>query len=112
MLNKLIDLLRRSGKLEDAPAFFELAKKVSSRVPLEPGFNYCRGIYCWWVGVGVLAVTCRRLSLTDRLACAREAEIQLPDQEAGRPAILPLHCADSQSDPCVSLYSSGLSFPV
>ncbi|XP_065740814.1 tetratricopeptide repeat protein 21A isoform X2 [Phocoena phocoena] len=50
VLNKLIDLLRRSGKLEDAPAFFELAKKVSSRVPLEPGFNYCRGIYCWHIG--------------------------------------------------------------
>ncbi|XP_057561624.1 tetratricopeptide repeat protein 21A isoform X2 [Hippopotamus amphibius kiboko] len=50
VLNKLIDLLRRSGKLEDAPAFFELAKKMSSRVPLEPGFNYCRGIYCWHVG--------------------------------------------------------------
>uniref|UniRef100_A0A8C9BY70 Tetratricopeptide repeat domain 21A n=1 Tax=Phocoena sinus TaxID=42100 RepID=A0A8C9BY70_PHOSS len=50
VLNKLIDLLRRSGKLEDAPAFFELAKKVSSRVPLEPGFNYCRGIYCWHMG--------------------------------------------------------------
>ncbi|XP_007468203.1 PREDICTED: tetratricopeptide repeat protein 21A isoform X2 [Lipotes vexillifer] len=50
VLNKLIDLLRRSGKLEDTPAFFELAKKVSSRVPLEPGFNYCRGIYCWHIG--------------------------------------------------------------
>ncbi|XP_063518087.1 tetratricopeptide repeat protein 21A isoform X10 [Pongo pygmaeus] len=50
VLNKLIDLLRRSGKLEDIPAFFELAKKVSSRVPLEPGFSYCRGIYCWHIG--------------------------------------------------------------
>uniref|UniRef100_A0A8C0ZX47 Tetratricopeptide repeat protein 21A n=1 Tax=Castor canadensis TaxID=51338 RepID=A0A8C0ZX47_CASCN len=50
VLNKLIDLLRRSGKLEEAPAFFELAKKMSSRVPLEPGFNYCRGIYCWHIG--------------------------------------------------------------
>ncbi|XP_027691709.1 tetratricopeptide repeat protein 21A isoform X1 [Vombatus ursinus] len=50
VLNKLIDLLRRSGKLEDAPAFFELSKKVSSRIPLEPGFNYCKGIYCWHVG--------------------------------------------------------------
>lgn len=47
VLNKLIDLLRRSGKLEDAPVFFELAKKVSSRVLLEPGFNYCTGIYHW-----------------------------------------------------------------
>ncbi|XP_003794524.1 tetratricopeptide repeat protein 21A isoform X1 [Otolemur garnettii] len=50
ILSKLIDLLRRSGKLEEAPAFFELAEKVSSRVPLEPGFNYCRGIYCWHKG--------------------------------------------------------------
>lgn len=47
VLNKLIDLLQRSGKLEDAPAFFELAEKMSSRVVLEPGFNYCQGIYCW-----------------------------------------------------------------
>uniref|UniRef100_A0A671FL58 Tetratricopeptide repeat domain 21A n=1 Tax=Rhinolophus ferrumequinum TaxID=59479 RepID=A0A671FL58_RHIFE len=50
ILNKLIDLLRRSGKLEDAPGFFELAKKMSSRVCLEPGFNYCKGIYCWHIG--------------------------------------------------------------
>ncbi|XP_054451813.1 tetratricopeptide repeat protein 21A isoform X2 [Pteronotus mesoamericanus] len=50
VLNKLIDLLRRSGKLEDAPAFFELAKNVSSRVLLEPGFNYCTGIYHWHIG--------------------------------------------------------------
>ncbi|KAK2497899.1 hypothetical protein MC885_006116 [Smutsia gigantea] len=49
-LNKLIDLLRRSGKLEDAPAFFELAKIMSSHVVLEPGFNYCQGIYCWHTG--------------------------------------------------------------
>ncbi|XP_040595708.1 tetratricopeptide repeat protein 21A isoform X2 [Mesocricetus auratus] len=50
VLNKLIDLLRRSGKLEEAPAFLELAKKVSSRVPLEPGFNFCQGIYFWHIG--------------------------------------------------------------
>ncbi|XP_040850864.1 tetratricopeptide repeat protein 21A isoform X1 [Ochotona curzoniae] len=50
ILDKLIDLLQRSGRLEDAPAFFELALRVSSRIPLEPGFNYCRGIYCWHIG--------------------------------------------------------------
>ncbi|XP_049484935.1 tetratricopeptide repeat protein 21A isoform X1 [Panthera uncia] len=48
--NKLIDLLWRSGRLEDAPVFFELVKRMSSRAPLEPGFNYCRGIYCWRIG--------------------------------------------------------------
>ncbi|XP_047386282.1 tetratricopeptide repeat protein 21A isoform X1 [Sciurus carolinensis] len=50
VLNKLIDLLWRSGKLEEAPAFFESSKKMSSRVPLEPGFNYCTGIFCWHIG--------------------------------------------------------------
>ncbi|XP_008834599.1 tetratricopeptide repeat protein 21A isoform X1 [Nannospalax galili] len=50
VLNKLMDLLRRGGKLEEAPAFFDLARKVSSRVPLEPGFSYCQGIYCWHIG--------------------------------------------------------------
>ncbi|XP_013001804.1 tetratricopeptide repeat protein 21A isoform X2 [Cavia porcellus] len=50
VLDKLIDLLRRSGTLEEAPAFFQSAQKMSSRVPMEPGFNYCRGIYCWHIG--------------------------------------------------------------
>ncbi|XP_012929373.1 tetratricopeptide repeat protein 21A isoform X3 [Heterocephalus glaber] len=50
VLDKLIDLLRRSGKLDEAPAFFQLVKKMSSRVSMEPGFNYCRGIYCWHIG--------------------------------------------------------------
>ncbi|XP_075412150.1 tetratricopeptide repeat protein 21A [Tenrec ecaudatus] len=50
VLNKLIDLLRRSGKLEEAPALFERAQKISSRMPLEPGFNYCKGISCWHLG--------------------------------------------------------------
>ncbi|XP_055985151.1 tetratricopeptide repeat protein 21A [Sorex fumeus] len=50
LLNKMMGLLRRCGQLGDAPNFFELAKKKSSRVPLEPGFNYCRGIYCWYLG--------------------------------------------------------------
>ena len=42
---------------------------------------------------------CRRLSPTDVLGFAREAEAQLPHREMGRPEILPLLCADSRSDP-------------
>uniref|UniRef100_G1P572 Tetratricopeptide repeat domain 21A n=1 Tax=Myotis lucifugus TaxID=59463 RepID=G1P572_MYOLU len=30
--------------------FFELPKSMSSRVLLEPGFNYCTGIYHWHIG--------------------------------------------------------------
>ncbi|KAM4821302.1 tetratricopeptide repeat protein 21A isoform 1-T1 [Thomomys bottae] len=50
VLNKLINLLRRCGRLEEAPSFFELAKKASSRILLEPGFNYCKGVYYWHIG--------------------------------------------------------------
>ncbi|XP_026534687.1 tetratricopeptide repeat protein 21A [Notechis scutatus] len=47
VMESLIDLLRRSGKLDEATPFFELAKKKSIRTALEPGYNYCMGLYCW-----------------------------------------------------------------
>uniref|UniRef100_A0A8C8SR38 Tetratricopeptide repeat domain 21A n=1 Tax=Pelusios castaneus TaxID=367368 RepID=A0A8C8SR38_9SAUR len=50
VMEKLIDLLRRSGKLDKATYFFEMAKKTSTRIPLEPGYNYCMGLYCWHMG--------------------------------------------------------------
>lgn len=49
ILAKLIDLLRRTGKLDDAPAFLEMAEKTSTRSTLEPGYNYCQGLYLWYV---------------------------------------------------------------
>ncbi|XP_075778960.1 tetratricopeptide repeat protein 21A isoform X4 [Pelodiscus sinensis] len=50
VMERLTDLLRRSGKLDKATYFFEMAKKKSTRVPLEPGYNYCKGLYCWYMG--------------------------------------------------------------
>ncbi|XP_053569759.1 tetratricopeptide repeat protein 21A [Bombina bombina] len=50
VLRKLIDLLRRSGKLSDATAFFDMALAKSSRVALKPGYNYCKGLYHWYIG--------------------------------------------------------------
>ncbi|CAM2105157.1 unnamed protein product [Caretta caretta] len=50
VMERLIDLLRRSGKLDKATYFFEMAKKKSTRVLLEPGYNYCKGLYCWHMG--------------------------------------------------------------
>uniref|UniRef100_A0A670ZX45 Tetratricopeptide repeat domain 21A n=1 Tax=Pseudonaja textilis TaxID=8673 RepID=A0A670ZX45_PSETE len=47
VMESLIDLLRRSGQLDEATLFFELAKKKSIRTALEPGYNYCMGLYCW-----------------------------------------------------------------
>ncbi|XP_044149245.1 tetratricopeptide repeat protein 21A [Bufo gargarizans] len=50
VLSKFIDLLRRSGKLSEAQAFFDLALEQSSRTTLEPGYNFCKGLYCWHIG--------------------------------------------------------------
>ncbi|XP_025066743.1 tetratricopeptide repeat protein 21B isoform X2 [Alligator sinensis] len=49
-LSRLIDLLRRAGKLEEVPRFFVMAEKHSSRAKLEPGFHYCKGLYLWYTG--------------------------------------------------------------
>ncbi|XP_001096248.2 tetratricopeptide repeat protein 21B isoform X1 [Macaca mulatta] len=49
-LSRLIDLLRRCGKLEDVPRFFSMAEKRNSRAKLEPGFQYCKGLYLWYTG--------------------------------------------------------------
>ncbi|KAL4636202.1 tetratricopeptide repeat protein 21B [Arapaima gigas] len=49
-LSRLIDLLRRAGKLEEVPRFLEMAEKHSSRTKFDPGFNYCKGLYLWYTG--------------------------------------------------------------
>ncbi|XP_061827685.1 tetratricopeptide repeat protein 21B [Nerophis lumbriciformis] len=49
-LSRLIDLLRRAGKLEDVPTFFDRAEKHSSRAKFDPGFNYCKGLHLWYTG--------------------------------------------------------------
>uniref|UniRef100_A0ABI7YG35 Tetratricopeptide repeat domain 21B n=1 Tax=Felis catus TaxID=9685 RepID=A0ABI7YG35_FELCA len=49
-LSRLIDFLRRCGKLEDVPRFFLMAEKRNSRAKLEPGFQYCKGLYLWYTG--------------------------------------------------------------
>ncbi|XP_059560212.1 tetratricopeptide repeat protein 21B isoform X1 [Myotis daubentonii] len=49
-LSRLIDFLRRCGKLEDVPRFFLMAEKHNSRAKLEPGYQYCKGLYLWYTG--------------------------------------------------------------
>ncbi|KAH0621443.1 hypothetical protein JD844_022770 [Phrynosoma platyrhinos] len=44
-LSRLIDLLRRAGKLEEVPRFLLMAEKHSPRTKLDPGFHYCKGLY-------------------------------------------------------------------
>ncbi|KAM6178880.1 tetratricopeptide repeat protein 21B [Rhynchocyon petersi] len=49
-LSRLIDLLRRCGKLEDVPRYFLMAEKRNSRAKFEPGFHYCKGLHLWYTG--------------------------------------------------------------
>lgn len=49
-LERLVDLMRRAGQLEDVPKFLELAEKASQRANIEAGFNYCKGLYHWYAG--------------------------------------------------------------
>lgn len=49
-LSRLIDLLRRAGKLEEVNRFLDMAEKHSSRAKFDPGFNYCKGLYLWYTG--------------------------------------------------------------
>ncbi|XP_066468231.1 tetratricopeptide repeat protein 21B isoform X2 [Tiliqua scincoides] len=49
-LSRLIDLLRRAGKLEEIPRFLAMAEKHSPRAKFDPGFHYCKGLYLWYTG--------------------------------------------------------------
>jgi tetratricopeptide repeat protein 21B len=46
-LSRLVDLMRRAGKLEEVPKFLELAENASPRAKVEAGFNYCKGLFEW-----------------------------------------------------------------
>jgi hypothetical protein len=41
-LYKLILLLKRAGKLTDAPRFIKLAERASPRAENDPGFKFCK----------------------------------------------------------------------
>ncbi|KAL7991671.1 hypothetical protein Chor_015927 [Crotalus horridus] len=49
-LSRLIDLLRRAGKLEEVPRFLAMAEKHSPRTKVDSGFHYCKGLYLWYTG--------------------------------------------------------------
>jgi len=41
---KLLQLLRRAGRLDEGPKVLKEAERSSPRAPLEPGFRYCQGL--------------------------------------------------------------------
>ncbi|XP_038077972.1 tetratricopeptide repeat protein 21B-like isoform X2 [Patiria miniata] len=85
-LSRLVDLLRRAGKLEDVAQFLEQAEKASSRAAMDPGFNYCKGLYEWYIGNPNVAVKhfnmARKDSEWGRLAVRNMIDICInPDNE-------------------------------
>ncbi|EFJ52945.1 hypothetical protein VOLCADRAFT_78980 [Volvox carteri f. nagariensis] len=44
-LAQLILLLRRAGRLEDVPRYFNLAETGSPKAIMDPGYHYCKGLY-------------------------------------------------------------------
>ena len=48
-MSRLVDLMRRAGKLEEVPKFLEMAESASRRTSLDGGYNYCKGLYEWYV---------------------------------------------------------------
>ena len=43
--SKLVEMMRRSGTLSDAEAFFASAEKRNLKAKQEAGYHYCRGLY-------------------------------------------------------------------
>ncbi|ELU05036.1 hypothetical protein CAPTEDRAFT_159405 [Capitella teleta] len=49
-LSRLVELMRRAGRLEEVPNFLELAENASGRASLDAGFNFCKGLFEWHQG--------------------------------------------------------------
>ncbi len=62
-LYKLILLLKRAGKLTDAPRFIKLAERSLPRAENDPGFKFCK---VWITCVTVLVCACLHVSVSSR----------------------------------------------
>lgn len=56
-LAKMITLLRRSGKLDEAPAFISAAERSDKRSGGHAGLRYCKGLYGWYTNDVIKAVS-------------------------------------------------------
>jgi hypothetical protein len=62
-LYKLIQLLKRAGKLSDAPRFIKLAERATPRAESDPGLKFCK------VRRAVTPVPCHRRPLVCSACC-------------------------------------------
>ena len=64
-LASLIDLLRRSGKNDECQSFLDIAERSSAKIPLSPGFNYCKGLHAWYSSNSHMALKSFNLARKD-----------------------------------------------
>lgn len=44
--SRLLNMMRRCGKLDEADSFFEMiGNKMSSKVEMDAGWHYCKGLF-------------------------------------------------------------------
>lgn len=48
ILHRLLELLRRAGRLGDAQRYLKLAAKSSPRAEYDAGLHYCQGLFAWF----------------------------------------------------------------
>ena len=48
-LARLVELMRRTGNLDDCTPFLVKAEKASSRSALDAGYHFCIGLHEWFV---------------------------------------------------------------
>lgn len=85
-LEKMIVLLRRSGKLSEVPKYFEAAEANDRRSKTHAGLRYCRGLYSRYTNDIAAAIKEFNLARTDETwgadALSHMVELYLnPDQE-------------------------------
>jgi tetratricopeptide repeat protein 21B len=85
-LARLVGLLRRAGKLSEVPRFLKLAETLSKKSFLEPGLQYCKGLFHRYTNQPREALTAFYASRRDpdynELATIQMIEIYLnPDNE-------------------------------
>ncbi|KAJ3224194.1 Tetratricopeptide repeat protein 21B [Clydaea vesicula] len=64
-LNKLIEMLKQSGNLDEAQKFFDMCEKGSEKCLLHPGYHFCKGLYYWYINNSNAALSEFNLSRKD-----------------------------------------------
>ncbi|XP_050699357.1 tetratricopeptide repeat protein 21B-like [Eriocheir sinensis] len=49
-LARLVEVMRRTGTLDEAGPYLDRSEQAVLRANVDPGYNFCRGLYEWYLG--------------------------------------------------------------